>query len=223
MKKKKKERKDYIFWALGILGTFGILVSIFLAYKDEVFQKLFPAEKRSPLGLKNKKEVFNFTWGVWEDPAGFSFEYPKEVEIDVHSEDETNYAFLELKSKEREGSITIICTDSLYQDINEWFQKDSLVKQGNALETQIASVSAQKVSLGEGREVTAFIDWDQVLYQVDKQSDKELDYWNQIYDRILNSFKLIPLEGESEAQFNEWLEDFNTAGADVVEPVEIIE
>ena len=74
-----------------------------------------------------------------------------------------------------------------------------------------------------GREVTAFIDWDQVLYQVDKQSDKELDYWNQIYDRILNSFKLIPLEGESEAQFNEWLEDFNTAGADVVEPVEIIE
>lgn len=226
----KKSKKKKIVIILVVLGILGILGGLGWYFRD----RIFPGKGKktvNPLGVQDQKEEFNFKWKLWEDPAGFSFEYPDEIEIDIHVEDEANYSFLTLSSKERKGKLDIICNDSQYADIDEWLSEDSLVKQGSGLETQVASVSGQRVALGNGREITAFIDWDKVIYTIDKtpfdsaqdKPEEEVDYWDQIYTHILSSFKLIPLEGETEAQFSEWLGGFDTSGMDVVESVEIIE
>jgi len=216
--KKKKIIVLVLVLVLGILGGLGFV------FREKIISFLGWGQKTSsPLGVQEKKEKFNFDWALWEDEAGFSFEYPRELEIDVHPEDERNYSFLTLTAKERKGRIDIICNDSQYQDINDWLENDSLIKQGSGLETKIASLSAQKVALGNGREITGLIDWDEVIYVLDKNPEGEIDYWSAIYTHILDSFKLIPLEGETEEQFSQWLEGFDTAGADVVEAVEIIE
>lgn len=223
MAEKKKLSKKKIATTLLVLVTLGGLGTGGWYFKDQLISYFKPPEETSPLGVQDQKETFNFKYKLWEDPAGFSFEYPEEIEIDIHPEDENNYSFLTLTSKDREGKLDIICNDSQYADINEWLEEDSLVKQGSGLETQIASVSGKRVALGNGREITAFIDWDEVIYIIDRTPESEVDYWQEIYSHLLSSFTLIPLEGETEEQFSQWLGGFDTGGMDVVEAVEIIE
>jgi hypothetical protein len=219
---KEPKTKKKVIWVLVL--ALGILACLGIVFRNEILSFLgFEKGGTAPLGVKQEKEKFNFEWSLWEDNAGFAFEYPRELEVDTHPEDESNYSFLTLTSKKKEGKIDIICNDTQYKDINEWLAEDSLVKEGNGLETKVASLSAQRVALGNGREITAFIDWDEVIYVIDKSSERDLDYWNAIYSHLLGSFKLIPLEGESEEEFNQWLEGFETVGVDVVEAVEVIE
>lgn len=70
--------------------------------------------------------------------------------------------------------------------------------------------------------MSGLIDGDAVLYTIDKQSAGET-FWNQAYSAIVMSFKLTPLAGESEKDFNNWLGGFDTESVDAVEPVEVIE
>lgn len=202
-------------------GCLVLLLVLGFIFKD----KLSGLGLFSPQTEKTTEEVkpkFNFEWQLWEDPAGFSFEYPKSFEVNDHPEDENNYANLELTTSEKEGRIIIIVNDTEYADLDQWLEEEELIKDGNALGTEIASMSAKKVVLEEGREVAGFIDWDQVIYTIDV-SGPDKEYWQEVYNHILSSFKLIPLEGESEESFYEWLGDFDTSGADIVEAVEVIE
>ena len=193
-------------------------------------EKLFPSQYLNPLkeGVEQripeqKEKRFDISWDRWEDPAGFAFEYPSEATIDAHLEDKVNYAKLEITKPGEKGRIMVICDDSQFLDIEDWMKKDDLVKAGSSLETEIASMSAKRVALGEGREVAGFIDWDQVIYTIDLQPEEEVDYWRKVYNHLLDSFELIPLEGETQAQFKDWLEGFDVSGVDIVEPVEIIQ
>lgn len=136
----------------------------------------------------------------WQDPAGFSFSYNKILKIDDHPENEVNYAYLELTAPDKKGTIKIMVNDSEYSDLAEWFQNDKNVKDGNAIDTNIAGLPAKKVSLSgtEPKIVTAFMDADQVIYLIELKSEDEERFWQPNYDLILSSFKLIPLEGEQE-------------------------
>lgn len=187
-------------------------------------EKLMPGlgEKTLPTGSQESTPKYSFTWQLWEDPAGFSFEYPKELKLNPHPEDETSYAHLELTSPDQPGTVTITVNDAEYPDIESWMSEDELVKGGSGLDTKVASMAAKKVALGKDREITAFIDWDQVVYVVDATGENR-DYWKPIYNHVLDSFKLTPLEGESAEEFDDWLGGFETTGVDIVEAVEVIE
>ncbi len=226
-RKKQPLKKKALRWLLiFLILLLGVAVGLGIVFREKLTVWLKPKkETPSLLGEKEERPKFEFSWKLWEDPAGFSFEYPQDLEIDVHPEDETNYSFLTLTAKDKKGKIEIICNDSQYKDVKEWVSEDSLVKQGSNLETKVASIVAQKVALGNGREITALIDWDEVIYIIDKIPEDELDYWSAVYSHILDSFKLTPLEGESEEEFVDWLQGFENAaaGVDVVEQVEVIE
>jgi hypothetical protein len=204
---------------IGFLVLVGIGIGIWL-----IIGRPGPSSKMlSPLiKEKSAEEEIEFEWTEWQDPAGFSFEYPENFQVDSHQEDETNYAFLELTWEGKKGRLIILCNDADYGTIDEWLEKDELVAGASSLETTIASVSGRKVALGEGREMAAFIDQDQVIYLIDKQSEGEA-FWHQVYSRVLSSFKLIPLEDETQADFENWLKGFDTSDVDVVESLEVIE
>lgn len=210
---------------VGVL-LLGILLGLVI-----VFWPQLTAKKSAPaaesLGEQTQKPKFDFNFKGWEDPAGFSFEYPDELEIDIHPDDDSNYSFLTLTSPKYPGKIEITCNDSQYKDVKEWGKEDSLVKQASGLETKIVNLPAYKVVMGQGREINAVIDWDEVIYILDKapgeDQEENLAYWGAIYSHFLDSFKLIPLEGESEADFTDWMEGFDTVGVDVVETLEVIQ
>ena len=166
-----------------------ILVSVLLVLVAGGAWYKFGAKKQTTITLLSsqtpKQEEKIETLG-WKDPAGFSFSYNKEFKIDNHPEDEINYANLDLASPDHQGLINITVSDSSDQ-----------IETGNSLDTQVANLAAKKVLLPEGT-VTVFSDSDKVTYKIkmDPQADK--DFWNRNYDLILSSFKLIPIEGESE-------------------------
>ena len=44
---------------------------------------------------------------MWDDPAGFTFDYPEGVAIDKHDEDQENYAHVELTHPQHQGKILV--------------------------------------------------------------------------------------------------------------------
>jgi len=223
-KQESKKKKIIIF---GLVLLLGMLVGLGVVFREEIGARLKPAKSKhlgeSSSGRKDKKQEFNFDWALWEDAAGFSFEYPREIEINIHADDDENYSWLTLSKEGKNGNVVILCNDTEYSNIDYWLENDELVRQGSGLETEVASISARKVALKAGLEIVGLIDGDGVIYTIEKQNKDNDDYWNEIYGHVLDSFKLIPLEGESETEFTQWIEGFNTSGVDVVEPVEIIE
>lgn len=209
-------KKSYFLLVLLILAV-GVVFGWYLTQKRTTDQLV------SPLASNKEEEKFDFDWVKWQDPAGFSFEYAKEIAVNPHPEDKTNYANLELTSVGREGKLTILCNDSPYADIDDWLAKDNLVSSKASLTTQLASISARRVALGSGVEVVGMIDWDRVLYLIKLEPETDESYWQPVYRHLSSTFKLIPLAGENEEQFTDWLKGFDTAGVDVVEGVEIIE
>ena len=208
-----------------ILPASAILVIIILLvfiFKDQLSGFLGISSSSNQTSQQEKKPEYNFEWTWWEDSAGFAFEYPQGFEINDHPDDEINYANLELTSQDKSGRIIILVNDTEYSDIEAWLENDELVKEGSGLGTEVASMSAKKVVLEEGREVAGFIDWDQVIYTVDVEGEDKY-YWQAVYNQLLSSFKLMPLEGESEETFTDWMGGFDTSGVDIVESVEVIE
>ncbi len=209
-------KKTIISFIIG--GLIALLLGLYLARKNKGLSQKLP----SLYSEGDEVQENDYRWKAWEDPAGFSFEYPDQVKIDNHPEDEDNYAYLNLSHPDHQGKITIICNDSEDKDIASWQKNNEKVKEASSLETKIASVSGLKLALGENKEMTAFIDWDEVLYTISFEAQDQ-GYWRPVYKHLLDSFALIPLEGETQSQFQDWLQDFDTAGADIVEPVEVIQ
>jgi len=224
MKKLSKKKKYFLLAGVGLLG---LLIGLGLVFGKNIYRRLRPGDEGAKEGVlaekTEEKEEFNFDWALWEDPAGFSFQYPRQLEVDVHPEDEVYYSHLELTDAERSGLIVILCNDTEYTKISDWAEGDELARMGSSLETEIASMPARKVALGNGRELAGLIDRDLVLYTLDKQPEEEESFWQAVYNKLIQSFRLIPLEGESEEAFNQWLGDFDTSGVDIVAPVEVIE
>ena len=152
---------------------------------------------------------------VWEDPAGFSFSYPEEIEINPHSEDEENYAHLELVSpSESEGKIIIWVKETEFTDIEDWAEATT---GGQVFDTELDAEPAKKVAYSEPTKlVIAAIDVD-VLVLIEMTPDKT-GYWQKVYDKILSSFKFIPLEGEETAPVP--AEPAETAPANIIEEAE---
>jgi hypothetical protein len=135
-----------------------------------------------------------------QNPAGFAFDYNKELKLDDHPEDTVNYANIDLTAPNKKGLINITVNDTKYKDINDWVVNDKLASTGSQLDTQIAGLLAKKVILKDnnGEILAGFIDSDQVLYLITMKPEKEEKFWSKNLDLILDSFTLVPFEGEEE-------------------------
>ena len=142
--------------------------------------------------LTDKKEEPEVKLLVWEDPAGFKFNYPQEVEINNHPEDEENYAHLELTATASPGSILIWVKDTKYQNIEDWAKDQGSEVQ--IFDSDLGGNPAKKVAfLNPQKLTTATIDVDAlVLVELLSQDS----WWTETYNQILSSFEFIPLSGE---------------------------
>lgn len=175
----------------------------------------------SPVGLEEQQaEEIETELITWEDPAGFSFTYPENIEIDTHEEDEENYAHLELSFSSHPGGIIIWVKDMSYTDIKDWANQEA-TKGGQIFDTELGGEPAKKIAYSEPvKLVTATIDVD-TLVLVEMTPDGE-DYWQKVHDEILSSFTFIPLEGEKATAPGPW-EGEGGAGGIIEEAEEVIE
>lgn len=162
----------------------------------------------------------------WQDPAGFRFEYPENLVLDPHEEDEENYAHLELTSNEFPGRILIWMKETTFKTISDWV-KGGLEEGVQVLDTELGGEPAKKAAFTDPEKlVVAVLDVDVlVLIEMEPGGEGEnrevsVKGWQTVNDQILDSFEFIPLEGEEAASAPQ----AGSAGPVIIEePEEVIE
>lgn len=129
---------------------------------------------------------------TWNDPAQFSFQYPKSVSLNSHDEDQENYAHIELTSSAYDGNLIVWVKDTTFDTIDNWVKQGKIA---NAIDSNIAGEPAKKVlTTGDTSKLTISAIHGGYLYQIETNSaDSPVqtgnDYWNKTLDTVLSSFK----------------------------------
>lgn len=169
-----------------VVGVAGCGVYIF---RDTLFKTSSPTVLQTV--QETKEEMIS-----WDDPAGFSFQYPKGIEINKHDEDTENYAHLELTNKTHTGRLIIWAKDTTYGDVAAWVTKDTTLKNAAVIDTILGGKPAKKIILvGSTKKfITGAID-EQILFTVEAEPTEGDAFWQKTYDTIVQSFAFVPVGG----------------------------
>ena len=139
---------------------FGLFIVIGILFSNR--QRLFPpknVQKTTDLSLTPtpKEELI-----AWDDPAGFSFQYPKGLTVDKHDEDQENYAHVELTHTDHKGSVIIWAKDTTATTISQWLKNEKSLKDAASVDTTLGGNVAKKVMVKEPKkkQITATLDED---------------------------------------------------------------
>jgi len=191
------EKNKVLIGALAALLVFGLIGAFFVLKKKR-------GEMISPFSEESKEEE-KVEFLLWDDEAGFTFEYPEGLYIDDHPEDMENYAHLNITStKETEGQISILVNDSPTKTIDEWVEEEEKqVSEASIIDTILAGEPAKKLLFDEPKRVLiAAIDPYEGLFLLELQPGGE-DYWQKVFDQIVSSFAFKPLSEEEEEVLEE--------------------
>jgi hypothetical protein len=179
----------------------GLIVTSVFVFKDRIFKKV--PTNTPPVAQETKKEV-----DLWEDQAGFSFQYEKGIVIDKHDEDTVNYAHLELTSSAHQGRLIVWAKDTMYTDVDTWVKKDVALKDAPIIDTTLGGKPAKKIVLTNPAKklITGAID-EQILFTVEAEPMEGDMFWQETYDTIVQSFVFTPVEGQGAASSESFVED----------------
>lgn len=150
-----------------LLGTGGV----YLAQKKSTV--ISPGESVSPTPAP-KVEL-----ATWNDESGFSFQYPKNLSVNKHEEDNENYAHVELTNADHPGKIIVWVKDA---------PKIWPPTGGTTLDTMLGGLAAKKIlTAAPVRMLTVGTVSEGLLFSVEATlTDSE--YWTGVHDTITNSF-----------------------------------
>ncbi|MFH0749947.1 MAG: PsbP-related protein [Candidatus Gottesmanbacteria bacterium] len=201
--------KKHIIIAGAILVV-GLTVAGLLVFKDRIFKKSSVSQTVEEM----KKEV-----DLWEDQAGFSFQYPKGIVIDKHDEDTENYAHLELTEASHKGRLIVWAKDTLYGDVDTWVKKDASLKEASVIDTTLGGKPAKKIILTSATKklITGVID-DQILFTIEAETEGNV-FWQETYDIIVQSFVFTPIVGQKSSDNEPTIENSGS----VIDEEEVLE
>lgn len=183
-------------------------------------------KKEAPSSISEKKQgvtKIETELVTWEDAAGFSFKYPKDLIVDPHTEDVENYAHVELTHTEHPGGIVIWVKDlplskkgSAVVSNAEWIESVEEFSEASVVDTTLGGEPAKKVLVsGENPNVTIGAVYDDVLWLIET-NPKDAEYWNGVLDQVLSSFEYALISGEGSG-------DSTTEMIEVVDEEEVLE
>lgn len=125
---------------------------------------------------------------TWSDPAEFSFQYPKSLDLNPHNEDQVNYAHVELTSVVHPGNVIVWVKDTTSETIDNWVIQQKIK---NAIDTELAGTPAKKVlTADEKNKITLSAVNNGYLYQIEV-NPVDAEYWNKIFSQVSSTFKFI--------------------------------
>ena len=165
-----------------------------------------------------------FELTTWNDEAGFSFQYPKDLSVNKHEEDPDNYAHVELTSKDHLGKIIVWVKDLPTGKAGlPVTTLDSWVKQfypdATTLDTKLGGEPAKKIlSTAPVKMLTVGTISDNLLFYVEGTLT-DSDYWTRVEDTITGNFAFT--DGSSAATTTQG--NSNASSADAVDEEEVIQ
>lgn len=131
---------------------------------------------------------------LWDDPAGFTMQYPEGVQLNKHDEDKENYARVELTDPNHPGSLIIWVKDlpKGVADTVSWGKKMSTPSSAISFDTTLGGNPAQKILVSSPvKTVTTGAVYDGVLWYIEATLTDEA-YWQSVYDGVVSSFIFKP-------------------------------
>lgn len=131
-----------------------------------------------------KKEEINADT-LYEDTAGFSFKYPKDVKVTDVTPDEDEY-YTQLNLSRGSEKIVLTAKDASAKTADDWLKGDSTYS-GSSLvgATTLAGISAKQYSKGETL-ITIAVDAG-VVYLIEGPKDEA--FWEDVHGALISSFK----------------------------------
>lgn len=147
---------------------------------------------------------------LWNDPAGFTFNYSESLKINSHPEDKINYSHLEITSPGKSGQILIMAQDTKFKNISEW-------EKGRAgLEATLGGKPARKINYPSGNVSVGVID-SAILFTIALEPAEDASFWQKPFEEITSSFAFwYPTPKPAANQSS-------TGSSDVIEEEEVIE
>jgi hypothetical protein len=135
---------------------------------------------------------------TWDDPAGFTFEYPEGIDINKHDENTTDYAQVEMTSKDHPGTVTVWAKDipfvrgSAITTVSDWVSSEAAFKDANQIDTVLGDQNAKKILLTSTTPKTIVGTlFDGLLWYVEGSYENS-DYWKDAYGKVTKSFTFKP-------------------------------
>lgn len=150
---------------------------------------------------------------VWDDPAGFTFQYPEGVSIDKHDEDKDNYAHVEITNSSHPGSIIVWAKDTTAGDVTAWVRTEQQFSGANSIDTTLGNIAAKKILISTPKE-KLFVGtiYDDLLFLVDASLDDK-DYWLKTTQTIVDSFVFKPVIDATSSMTDQGDSDGDSQGA----------
>lgn len=210
-------KSKVVFIVLGVLLIAGAVVG-FLAMRkpsEEVVSPSQPESEQLSVPQEPKIELL-----VWNDQAGFTFQYPKGLPTNKHDEDSVNYAHIDLLPEGKMGGVLILASDSKYKTLDEWVKKDKELAGGNVLEAILGGKPAKKILSADGETIIIGAIDSEILFKIQATA-----YSNStikgIFDQVVSSFKFVyptpAASGEKQPVSS------GASESDVIEEEEVIE
>lgn len=177
----REDMKKKLLIALGgIAGVvfLGLVVIFFVGNKKTTSQPEAPQEAQT-----SQESLL----ATWEDPAGFRIQYPEELAVDKHEDDNTNYAHFELTSKNHPGSLIVWVKDTTAADPAAWAKTEPTFKGANILDTTLGGEPAKKVFLRDAKKLVVGTTHDGLLFSVESDLGDE-PYWTSVANKVIDSF-----------------------------------
>lgn len=137
----------------------------------------------------------------WDDPAGFTMQYPADVTVNKHEEDMVNYAHVELTHQAHPGSIVIWVKDLPKGVTNTvtWSKQAATPSSAISFDTTLGDQPAQKILVSQTpKTMSVGAVYDGVLWTVEATLADDV-YWQRVYDAITQSFVFKPVAGQPQS------------------------
>lgn len=150
------------------------------------------------------------TTKAYEDPAGFSFDYPDNIDLKAAEvTDESTYADIILTAKDVTGKITITLTDTKLKSSGDYFKSLALT------DAKIGDLNGKQQKDVDSTTIAAV---DQgVLFLIDSTFGQDEAFWTQVLPIITESFTFQKQAAPANAGSSGSSSDVILEGEEVIE------
>lgn len=154
---------------------------------------------------------------TWDDPNGFQFQYPKDLTVDPHEEDNQNYAHIEFTNPTHPGSVIVWAKDTKAADAAAWIKGEKSYTGAVILDTTIGEREGKKVltEISNKKIIAAVVDGGVVFYIEGDLKDSE--YWTGVHDTISGSFAFTYDKAQATAASDGASEEYAVDEEEVIE------
>lgn len=138
---------------------------------------------------------------TWNDPNGFSFQYPDGLTVNKHDEDKENYAHIEFTQPNHPGKLIVWGKDPVngVTDAGSWVKRDTRFVGANILDTEMGGQPAKKVMVaGSPQILVVGTVYDNIVWSAEATLE-EPEYWTTIFTSITNSFTFVTAKSDGTA------------------------